>query len=80
VKRPEEDRNSAFIAKNLMENVRDADYDKGRFRQICDGLEPPPEQSDGPRRLLPGRKLRRCGEWTDDAIENLKREGVLLDS
>ena len=78
--RPEEDRYLAFITKNLLGKVKVVDHDRGRFRQICDGLEPPPKQFDGPKRLFAGKKLRRCGEWAKDAIERLKEMGVLLGS
>lgn len=77
--RPEEDRNSAFVGKALLGKVNVADYGNGRFRQICDGLQPPPKQFDGPKRLFPGKKLRKCGEWAQDAVERLKEEGVLVD-
>jgi hypothetical protein len=35
------------------------------------------KQFEGPRRLYPGEPIRRCQEWTKEAVETLAAEGVL---
>lgn len=76
-KKPEEDEQSAFISKRLLGRVSRADYDNGNFRQVCDLVEAPPKQFEGPKRLFPGQKLRRCVEWAEDTINKLRSEGIL---
>ena len=76
--KPEEDPTSPFVGKIPSGKVRKSEYDDGIFQRVCEALEPPPKQFDGPRRLFPKQKLRKCGEWTDDVIELLKNEGVLM--
>ncbi|KIW16226.1 hypothetical protein PV08_06277 [Exophiala spinifera] len=77
-KKPEEDEQSAFVSKRLLGRVPRAVYDDGTFRQVCDRVEPPPKQFEGAKRLFPGRRLIRCGEWAEDAVGQLKSEGILL--
>ncbi|KAK2735810.1 hypothetical protein FQN55_001992 [Onygenales sp. PD_40] len=48
------------------------------FKDVCLGLEPPKKQFDGPKRLYPGEPIRRCQEWTTEAIRALVSSGVLL--
>ncbi|KAB5540321.1 hypothetical protein GE09DRAFT_1192073 [Coniochaeta sp. 2T2.1] len=75
---PERPKQSAtFVDKKLVGWVHDADV--GRFEQVCRSNPPPEKQFDGPRRLDPGRKLRRCQEWTAEMIRKLRAEGVIYD-
>lgn len=76
-KKPEEDEQSAFISKRFLGKVSRADYANGKFQQVCDQIEPPPKQFEGPKRLFAGKKLIRCGEWAEDAVEKLRSEGIL---
>lgn len=76
--RPEEDETSVFVSKSYLGKVRRTDYDNGCFRDVCDNMEPPPKQFDGPKRLFPGKKLRRCGEWAKDVAQKLREENILL--
>lgn len=76
-KKPEEDEQSAFISKRFLGRVSRAVYDNGNFRQVCDLVEAPPKQFEGPKRLFPGQKLIRCGEWAEDAVKKLRSEGIL---
>lgn len=76
-KKPEEDEQSAFASKRLLGRVSREAYDAGKFRQVCNLVEPPPKQFNGPKKLFPGQKLIRCVEWAEKAIEELKSEGVL---
>jgi hypothetical protein len=53
--------------------------DFGKFEKICEGVEVPGPQVDlRGRVLVPGKKVRRCGEWVGDVVEKARREGVLL--
>lgn len=44
---------------------------------ICSSLPPPPKQYNGPKRQFPKSPLRRCQEWTADAVDELKAQDVL---
>ncbi|KAI7086111.1 hypothetical protein KC356_g5279 [Hortaea werneckii] len=55
--------------------VEKADLD--RFRQICQSIPPPKKQFEGPKRLDPKEPLRHCQQWTAEAIDALKGQGVL---
>ena len=76
-KKPEEDEASAFVSKRFLGRVSRATYDGGKFRQVCDQIEPPPKQFEGPRRSFLGKKLVRCSEWAEDAVKKLTSEGIL---
>ncbi|KIW25598.1 uncharacterized protein PV07_08764 [Cladophialophora immunda] len=77
-KKPEEDEQSVFVSKRVLGRVSKAVYDDGTFRRVCDSVAPPPKQFNGPKRLFPGTKLIRCGEWAQEALEKLKLEGILV--
>lgn len=48
------------------------------IRSILRGNVPPPKkQFDGPRRLFPQEPIRRCQEWTAEAINALVEAGAL---
>jgi hypothetical protein len=50
----------------------------GSINQICRTISVPGSQVDlKGRRLYPGQPLRRCGEWTADAVNELRARGVL---
>ncbi|GAB1739034.1 hypothetical protein NU219Hw_g3798t1 [Hortaea werneckii] len=59
----------------LLGAVDEADLDQ--FRQICQSIPPPKKQFEGPKRLDPKEPLRRCQEWTAEAVDALKIQGVL---
>ncbi|KAL3443695.1 hypothetical protein BJX65DRAFT_311669 [Aspergillus insuetus] len=48
-----------------------------QIQPICDAILPPKKQFDGPRRLYPTEPIRRCQEWTQEAIEALVAAGIL---
>ncbi|KAB5576351.1 hypothetical protein GE09DRAFT_621017 [Coniochaeta sp. 2T2.1] len=73
--RPEE--SPTFVEKKFLGWVYGANV--GRFEGVCRSNPPPEKQFDGPRRLNPGRKLRRCQEWTAETIRKLQAEGILHD-
>lgn len=78
-KKPEEDEQSAFFSKRVIGKPPKSVYDDGQFRRVCDLVEPPPKQFNGPQRLVPRSKpLRRCGEWAGEAVKRLRSEGILV--
>lgn len=44
---------------------------------ICKNIPPPEKQFNGPRRIDPRKPLRRCQEWTAEAIAALVAARVL---
>ena len=48
-----------------------------RIQSIIEKLPPPSKQFNGSKRIDPKVPLRRCQEWTADAIQLLRDEGVL---
>lgn len=44
---------------------------------ICSNIPPPPKQYDGPKLLVPKNQLRRCQEWTNEVVNELRVQGVL---
>jgi hypothetical protein len=49
-----------------------------RFEAVCRSVEVPGRQLDlCSRRLDPSKPLRRCGEWTADAISALHQQGIV---
>ena len=49
-----------------------------RFESVCRSVEVPGRQLDlRSRRLDPSKPLRRCGEWTADAILALHQQGIV---
>ena len=48
-----------------------------RIFAACEAVAPPKKQFDGPRHLYPAEPLRRCQEWTREAVQTLKDAGVL---
>lgn len=51
--------------------------DMHRVEQVCAGIPPPKKQFEGAKRLFPGEPLRRCQEWTREAIDALVAGGIL---
>lgn len=70
---PEE--SHTFIEKTFIGTVPVSDYT--RIEQVCRTIEPPKKQFDGAKRRYPAEPLRRCQEWTSQAIEKLISEGVV---
>lgn len=65
-----------FVGKTYLGDVRAGDVE--RVREVCRWNPAPGKQFDGPRRLFPGEKLRRCQEWTAETVGLLEEEGVLV--
>lgn len=64
-----------FVSKQLIGTVSHVNFP--RIQPVVESVEPPRKQFDGPKRLYPTEPLRRCQEWTAEAIRQLKDEGVL---
>ncbi|KAL4868550.1 hypothetical protein BDV12DRAFT_197244 [Aspergillus spectabilis] len=74
--KPEEE--PVFQSKEMIGVVGVEDYESGKFLGICEEPEVPKKQFQGAKRLFPREKLRRCQEWTDDAVGLLVERGVLV--
>ncbi|KAF1841067.1 uncharacterized protein K460DRAFT_197881 [Cucurbitaria berberidis CBS 394.84] len=70
---PEE--SASFASRKQIGTMLITDFD--RIQSIVESIEPPAKQFNGPKRINPREPLRRCQEWTADAIQALKNEGVL---
>src|SRR5271155_5465815 len=64
-RKPEE--SATFQSKTLIGKVTAAKL--SRIKEICQGIPPPKKQFQGPHRLYPEQPLRRCQEWTAEAIQ-----------
>ncbi|KAL4917978.1 hypothetical protein BDW62DRAFT_74171 [Aspergillus aurantiobrunneus] len=67
-----------FLSKARIGVVRVDDYHSGRFLGICEEIEVPKKQFQGPKRLYPKEKLRRCQEWANDGVSLLVERGILV--
>ena len=65
----------AFVSNEYLGIVSTSNY--SRIASVVNGIEPPKKQFNGPKRIDPNKPLRRCQEWTAEAIEALKTSGVL---
>ncbi|KAL4948154.1 hypothetical protein BDW69DRAFT_189529 [Aspergillus filifer] len=74
--RPEDE--PVFQSKTRLGYVPVEGYGSGRFLGVCEEVEVPGKQFQGAKRLYPKQKLRRCGEWVEDAIKLLDEKGVLV--
>lgn len=72
-KRPED--SATFTTKEQLGTVSEANYHQ--IQSIVETIEPPKKQFNGPKRLNPREPLRRCQEWTSEAVEALKSAGIL---
>lgn len=72
-KRPED--SNSFVSKSYIGTVSETNY--ARIQSIVDAIPPPPKQFNGPKRINPSEPLRRCQEWTSEAIQALTDQGVL---
>jgi hypothetical protein len=65
----------SFHARKQISSVPASLYTK--VDAICKTVPPPRKQYEGPKLLVPKNELRRCQEWTNEAIAKPKAEGVL---
>jgi hypothetical protein len=66
-----------FISKTYLGTVSEEDYNNDRIRSVVESIPAPAKQFDGPKRIDASVPLRRCQEWTAEAIRALKDGGVL---
>ncbi|KAF1363113.1 hypothetical protein EJ07DRAFT_163025 [Lizonia empirigonia] len=66
---------ASFVAKSRIGTISEVDF--ARVQSVIEKILPPPKQFNGPKRISPSEPLRRCQEWTNEAIQALKDEGIL---
>lgn len=66
----------SFQKRMYVEQVTAANLPK--VQQICASIPPPAKQYDGPKLLVPKDQVRRCGEWTKEAVAALKAAKVVV--
>ena len=64
-----------FIRKEPVGKISASDF--VRVEAICRDVAPPAKQYDGPKRIDPSMPLRRCGEWTDEAVRAMRDAGIV---
>jgi hypothetical protein len=72
-KKPEH--SATFLSKVHLGTTSHAKYPL--VQTICNNIEPPKKQFERATRLYPNEPIRRCQEWTADAIQALKSGGIL---
>jgi hypothetical protein len=72
-KKPEE--SGTYQSKEVIGRVAAADFT--RIKPTCESIPAPKKQFEGPRRLYPNEPLRRCQEWTQEAVNALVNAGIL---
>ncbi|KAJ5343372.1 uncharacterized protein N7506_003196 [Penicillium brevicompactum] len=72
-KKPEE--SGTYQSKEFIGRVAAADF--ARILPTCESIPPPKKQFEGARRLYPKEPLRRCQEWTQEAVNALVNAGIL---
>ncbi|KAK3305694.1 uncharacterized protein B0T15DRAFT_533134 [Chaetomium strumarium] len=53
-------------------------YDQ--VHSVCSSIPPPAKQYHGPKLLVPKSQLRRCQEWTREAVHEPRAQGILQGS
>lgn len=71
--RPE--RSASFVEKTFLGSISTGDY--YRIVETCRGIPAPKKQFNGSKRLYKNEPLRRCQEWTDEAVQALFSSGTL---
>ncbi|KAF2272865.1 uncharacterized protein EI97DRAFT_436633 [Westerdykella ornata] len=64
-----------YISKSKIGVVSDENL--ARMESVLRGIAPPTKQFDGPTRIDASVPLRRCQEWTREAVEALGKDGIL---
>ncbi|KAF1956560.1 hypothetical protein CC80DRAFT_593303 [Byssothecium circinans] len=72
-KAPEE--SPTFISKEHIGTILKTDFD--RVQTVVEEVEPPKKQFDKGKRLYPREPLRRCQEWTAEAVQALRDAAIL---
>ncbi|KAJ8109830.1 hypothetical protein OPT61_g7170 [Boeremia exigua] len=66
---------ASFIDRTFLGTIAESDF--ARIQPVVETIPPPPKQFNGPKRIDPSRPLRRCQEWTKDAVEALRAHDIL---
>ncbi len=74
-KQPES--SASYAGKTKIGNITAANYPQ-QVKTICQSIPPPKKQFDGPKKIYPAEPIRRCQEWTDDAIGALTEAQVVV--
>ncbi|KAL1860729.1 hypothetical protein VTK73DRAFT_7208 [Phialemonium thermophilum] len=69
---------ASFVEWSIIGYINPGDI--GHMRSVCTSIPPPKKQFHGPRRLYPNEPLRRCQEWTNETINALTANGILVTS
>lgn len=69
------DVSASFISKTYIGRVKVADV--GRIDAVCQSIAAPAKQFQGAKRIDSKTPLRRCQEWTKEAIGALQSQGIL---
>lgn len=72
-KKPEE--SATYQGKEFIGKIAAADF--ARIKPTCESIPAPKKQFEGPRKLYPNEPLRRCQEWTQEAVNALVNAGIL---
>jgi hypothetical protein len=72
-KKPET--SASFSSKTYLGVIAVTDWN--RIGEVCSGIPPPKKQFQGAKRLFPKEPLRRCQDWTQEAIQALTGASVL---
>jgi hypothetical protein len=67
----------SFVSRKYIGIVTAENY--GRIKDIVEQVDPPMKQFNGRTHLYPGKPLRRCQEWTAEAIQALTDAGIIED-
>ncbi|KAF2495636.1 hypothetical protein BU16DRAFT_572866 [Lophium mytilinum] len=74
-KKPENSTTYVPDSKTYLGTVSEANY--ARIQPVVETFPPPPKQFHGGKKIDLAAPIRRCQEWTADAIQGLRDQGVL---
>ncbi|KAF1919475.1 hypothetical protein BDU57DRAFT_536458 [Ampelomyces quisqualis] len=66
---------ASFLGKSYIGCIPESEFP--RAQAVVEKIPAPAKQFDGPRRVDPSIPLRRCREWTEEAMQALRDEGIL---
>lgn len=72
---PKPEESAGYISKTCIGQVAISNF--SRMKPICESVPAPKKQFDLNRRLYPREAIRRCQEWTAEAIEALVEASIL---
>ena len=76
---PPDDLSRQFVPGTQVLVGRIAGEELGRMEEICRGIPPPgPQLTLGGKKINPAEPVRRCGDWMREAVQELKRKGLLV--